>query len=201
MAVKFADSPARSKPTLLCSSNQCVLHHFRSDAAHSLRPCFYRRGTILLEQGQPVWGIYSICRGWIKIARRTVRGKVAGVDLRGPGELLGARELLADEPYSDIYAQAIDDMQAIWIDRTYILDLMSRSPQVLLAISRRSAQISGAVQRRLSHALHAGLEEKIAYLLNCLHQKQMFVQSWGGAALRTSVQNPSTRRGAGSQQL
>jgi CRP-like cAMP-binding protein len=146
----------------------------------------------LLEQGQPVLGCYSICRGWLKVARRTVRGKIAGVDLRGPGELIGARELLADEPHFDIYAQAIDDVQTIWLDRAYLLDLMSRFPEIARAVSRRVAQINGAVQRRLSHALHAGLEEKIAYLLSYLHQKQTFVQLWGGGAgLRTSVQEHS----------
>lgn len=180
MAIKFADSPTRSNPTHLCSNERCLLHRLRSDQSRTLRPISYRRGTILVEQGQPVWGIYSICYGWLKVARRTVRGKVAGVDLRGPGELIGGRELLASEPAFDVYAQAVSTVQTVWIDRAYLLDLMSRSPETALAVSQRVAHISGAVQRRLSHALHAGLEERIAYLISYLHQKQMFVQFWGG---------------------
>lgn len=195
MAVKFTDSIPRSKPTPFCSNSRCALHLFRSDAAHSLRPYFYRRGTILLEQGQPVWGIYSICSGWIKVARRTVRGKIAGIDLRGPGELIGARELLADEPVFDLYAQAVTETQVIWLDRSCLLDLMSRSPEILLAISRRATQIGGAVQRRLSHALHAGLEERIAYLLNYLHQKQTFVQFWGGDSANECAKSPHETTG------
>ncbi len=113
MAVKFAGSPARSKPTSLCSNERCLLHRLRSDEGQTPRSFSYRRGTILLEQGQPIWGIYLICSGWIKIARRTVRGKVAGVDLRGPGELLGAHELLADAPLFDLYAQAITETQVM----------------------------------------------------------------------------------------
>lgn len=189
MAIKFADSMLRSKPTFLCSNERCLLHHLRSDEGRTLRPISYRRGTILVEQGQPVWGIYSICYGWLKVARRTVRGKVAGVDLRGPGELIGGRELLASEPAFDVYAQAVSTVQTVWIDRAYLLDLMSRFPEIARAVSRQVAQINGTVQRRLSHALHAGLEEKIAYLLSYLYQKQTFVQFWGGgASCRTIMQ-------------
>ncbi len=192
MAIKFADSPKRTSPQPFCPNEHCLLHHFCKDDSPLLRPVTYRRGTILLEQGQPVSGCYLICHGWVKVARRTMRGKVAAVDLRGPGELLGARPLLAREPTFDSFAQAMSTVQVVWIERAYLLDLIRRLPQIALAVSQRISQTTGAVQRRLSHALHAGLEERIAYLLSYLHHKQTFVQSeGGGAGLRTFVQESS----------
>lgn len=184
MAIKFADTPQRARAQPLCPHERCILHHFK-DESPLVRPVSYRRGTILLEQGQPALGCYTICRGWVKVARRSVRGKVAGVDLRGPGELVGARALLAHESALDLFAQAVSTVQAVWIERAYLLDMMSRFPEIALAISQRIAQINGAVQRRLSHALHAGLEERLAYLLSYLHQKKTFVNLcvWGGGSL------------------
>lgn len=189
MAIKFADTPQRTRAQPFCPNERCVLHCFRESDSHSLRPVSYRRGTILLEQGQPALGCYAICNGWVKVARRTVRGKTAAVDLRGPGELIGAREILAREPILSTYAQAVSAVQAVWIERAYLVDVMSRFPEIALAISQRIAQINGAVQRRLSYALHAGLEERLAYLLSYLHQKQSFVKFvGGGGSLRTFAQ-------------
>lgn len=192
MAIKVADTPQRASAQPFCHHDRCVLHHFRKDDTHFLRPVSYRRGTILLEQGQPALGCYSICRGWVKVALRSVRGKVAGIDLRGPGELVGARELLANEPAFDLFAQAISKVQAVWIERAYLLDMIHRFPKIALALGQKIAQINGAVQRRLSYALHAGLEERLAYLLSYLHQKQTFVKFvGGGAGLRTFTQKLS----------
>jgi len=167
----------------LCPNEHCLLHHLRGDEQRLVRPIVYRRGAILIEQGHPALGCWSICSGWIKVARRSVRGKVASVDLRGPGELVGARALLAQESAFDCFAQAVSDVQAVWIDRAYLFDLMRRFPEIALAVALRVAQTSGTVQRRLSYALHAGLEEKLAYLLLYLHQKRTFAQFWGGGRL------------------
>lgn len=183
MAIKFADIPQRTRAQPFCPHEQCLLHHFCKGDSHFLRPVSYRRGTILIEQGQPALGCYSICRGWVKVARRSVRGKVAGIDLRGPSELIGARSLLAHEPAFDLFAQAVSTVQVVWIERAYLFDLMERFPKIAAAISQRVAQINGTVQQRLSHALHAGLEERIAYLLSYLHQKQTFVKFVGGGRL------------------
>lgn len=180
MAVKFTDSPQRARAQPFCTYDRCVLHHFCTDDARFLRPVSYRRGTILIEQGQPVLGCYSICRGWVKVARRSVRGKIAGIDLRGSGDLIGARALLAHEPVFDLFAQAVSTVQAVWLERAYLFDLMERLPKLALALSQRIAQTHTTVQQRLSHALHAGLEERLAYLLSYLHQKRSFVKFVGG---------------------
>lgn len=184
-----ATSPVRTHARPLCPNDRCLLHHLRGDEQRIVRSIVYRRGAILIEQGHPALGCWSICAGWIKVARRSVRGKVAGIDLRGPGELVGARALLAQESVFDFFAQAVSEVQALWIDRAYLFDLMRRFPEVALAVGQRVAQASGTVQRRLSYALHAGLEEKLAYLLLYLDQKRTFAQFWGGggAASRTFV--------------
>lgn len=180
----IATSPVRTHARPFCPNDRCLLHHLRGDEQRIVRPIVYRRGAILIEQGHPALGCWSICAGWIKVARRSVRGKVAGIDLRGPGELVGARALLAQESVFDFFAQAVSEVQALWIDRAYLFDLMRRFPEVALAVGQRVAQASGTVQRRLSYALHAGLEEKLAYLLLYLDQKRTFAQLWGGGQPR-----------------
>ncbi len=189
MAIKLTDSPARSHQTSCCPNKGCLLHWLPKELI-TPRLSIYRRGTILIEQGDPVLCCYSICSGFVIVTRRTVRGKVAGIDICGPGELLGARELLAQEPEFDTSAQTLSKTIAIRLDRVQLLELIRRRPEFLGEISRRVAQIAGAVQRRLSSALHASIEEKIAYLLSYLHEKQTFAQfGGGGGRLRTFVQS------------
>lgn len=149
---------------------------------------FYRSRSVLIEQGHPVSGCYSICNGWVKVAQRTLDGRIVGLDVRGPGDLIGAHELLTDEPLFDFYTQTLCETQIIWIQRAPLIDLLRRRTDLALKLSQHVAQIAGAIQRRFAHMLHAGLEGQIAYLLSYLHEKQAFVQTeGGGAGLRTIV--------------
>lgn len=141
----------------------------------------------MIEQGHPVSGCYSICNGWIKVAQRTLNGKIVGLDVRGPGDLIGLHELLTDEPLFDFYAQTLCETQIVWIQRASLIDLLHCRADLALEFSQRAAQIAGAIQRRFTHTLHASLEEQVAYLLSYLHEKQAFVQNEGGSGLRTIV--------------
>lgn len=173
------------QPRPICPNACCLIHEIRTNELPkgTLRPLFYRNRAVVIEQGHPVSGCYSICSGWVKVAQRTRDGKIAGLDVRGPGDLIGAHELLADEPLFDFYTQALCETQIVWIQRASLLDLLRRRPDFALKFSQQVAQTAGAVQRRFAHMLHAGLESQIAYLLNYLHEKRAFVQNEGGADL------------------
>jgi CRP-like cAMP-binding protein len=186
MAFKFTGSvekprthcSSRPQPTPICPNACCLLHQIQADEMPigALRPFSYPRRAILIEQGHPVLGVFVICHGWIKVAQRTLDGEIAGLDVCGPGELIGARELLADEPLFDLYAQTLCETQIIWVQRTSLLNLLHRRPDFALKVSQRVAQTAGAIQHRFVQMLYARLEGQIAYLLSYLHEKQAFVQ-------------------------
>ncbi len=169
---------SRPRPAPICPNARCLLHQIQTDEMPigALRPFSYPRRAILIEQGHPVLGAFVICHGWIKVAQRTLDGEIAGLDVRGPGELIGARELLADEPLFDFYAQTLCKTQIIWVQRTSLLDLLHRRPDFALKVSQRVAQAAGAIQHRFAQMLHARLEGQIAYLLSYLYEKKAFVQ-------------------------
>lgn len=72
MAITFTNSAERSRsacllltqPASICPNARCLLHEIRTTddlPKGALRSLFYQRHAILIEQGHPVSGCYSIC--------------------------------------------------------------------------------------------------------------------------------------------
>ncbi len=182
MAFKYSDAPPEPRPrrslrpkrSSVCPNKHCLLSRLLTDElpVGALRPLSYRRGSILIEEGQPVVGGYHICRGWVKMAQRTQHGEVVALELHGLGELVGTRELLANDPIFDFYGQALEETQVVWIHGSSLLNLLDRRPDLAREVIQQFAHTAGELQRRFTHMLHASLEEQIAYLLSYLHDKQ-----------------------------
>ncbi len=58
------------------------------------------------EQGVPYGGVYLVCRGLLKLARRTETGRLQVIALVGAGDVVGIEQLAGAEPY-DHYAQTL----------------------------------------------------------------------------------------------
>jgi Cyclic nucleotide-binding domain/PilZ domain len=81
------------------------------ELAHAARIQQLRAGQVLYQQdGEAAAGrsLYLVTTGAIALERRTPRGRVAGVDEIGPGELFGGLGLVADLPPNEIALAAAD---------------------------------------------------------------------------------------------
>lgn len=60
----------------------------------------YRRGAILLHQGESATSVIALTEGTVKVAQTAENGDTLTLTLRGPGEVLGEMGAILDRPRS-----------------------------------------------------------------------------------------------------
>lgn len=81
-----------------------------------------KKGTPIFEEGDNVNGIYCVKSGVSKLSKLSANGKDQIVKLIKPGELLGQRSMISDEP-ANLSAIALEDMEVCFIPKNEVLSL------------------------------------------------------------------------------
>ncbi|MGV9004564.1 Crp/Fnr family transcriptional regulator [Flavobacterium sp.] len=79
-----------------------------------------KKGDVIFGEGEVTNGIYCIKDGVCKLSKLSANGKDHIVKLLKPGELLGQRSMISDEP-ANLSAVALEDMEVCFIPKTEIL--------------------------------------------------------------------------------
>ena len=79
-----------------------------------------KKGEMIFEEGVAVNGIYCIKDGVCKLSKLSANGKDQIVKLVKPGELLGQRSMISDEP-ANLSAVALEDMEVCFIPKAEVL--------------------------------------------------------------------------------
>lgn len=79
-----------------------------------------KKGETIFEEGEVSNGIYCIKEGVCKLSKLSANGKDHIVKLMKPGELLGQRSMISEEP-TNLSAVALEDMEVCFIPKTEIL--------------------------------------------------------------------------------
>ncbi|MCW2119552.1 Crp/Fnr family transcriptional regulator [Flavobacterium sp. 7A] len=87
-----------------------------------------KKGDPLFAEGETVNGIYCIKEGVCKLSKLSANGKDQIVKLMKPGELIGQRSMISDEP-ANLSAVALEDMQVCFIPKTEILGFFDNNNQ------------------------------------------------------------------------
>ncbi len=129
-----------------------------------LRPIEYDKGEVIFQEGEPAFGLYIICEGRVKLAKRSSKGKRQILKLLGPGELLGEKTMFDQETYT-AYAKTLEPTKVYFIERTAFLDFLRRHPEVALKLIEKLARELKAFQNRLLETSYEGSMERLARLL------------------------------------
>lgn len=98
----------------------------------------YRRGQVIFYEGNPSLAIYCIHSGIVKLFKTGYSDEEFVIRLLGPGEIMGFRALLADEPFAAT-AQAVSDTQACIISREKFMDVLNSSKELSSKIMTKLA--------------------------------------------------------------
>ncbi|MFH1144900.1 MAG: Crp/Fnr family transcriptional regulator [Candidatus Eisenbacteria bacterium] len=127
------------------SGRFCELAEERKSLFRSPRTIVrYAPGQAIFQQGQPPFAIYCLVSGAAKVYKSAEGGRRVLIRVLGPGEMLGYRAVLADEPYAAT-AEAIKPTTACVITRENLFELLRCSPDLgrrLLAKVARELRIS-----------------------------------------------------------
>lgn len=118
--------------------DHCIVREFSSlkalnkDELLKLAECrtsyVIKKGDSIFEEGDSVNGIYCISVGVCKLSKLSPNGKDQIVRLVKPGELLGQRSMISDEP-ANLSAVALEDMQVCFIPKSEVLNMFDTNNQ------------------------------------------------------------------------
>lgn len=87
-----------------------------------------KKGENIFEEGESVNGIYCVKNGVCKLSKLSANGKDQIVKLVKPGELLGQRSMISDEP-ANLSAVALEDMEICFIPKSEVLNMFDKNNQ------------------------------------------------------------------------
>ncbi|MCG9793487.1 Crp/Fnr family transcriptional regulator [Flavobacterium algicola] len=126
-----------------------------------------KKGQLLFEEGEAVNGIYCIKAGVCKLSKLSANGKDQIVKLMKPGELLGQRSMISDEP-ANLSAVALEDMEVCFIPKTEILGFFDNNNKFSMNVMKSiCGDLKDADDHTVSMAqksVKARLAETLLYL-------------------------------------
>ena len=124
---------------------QCIVRQFSSlkalnkDELLRMAECktsyTIKKGEPIFEEGDVTNGIYCIKDGVCKLSKLSDNGKDQIVKLVKPGELLGQRSMISDEP-ANLSAVALEDMEVCFIPRSEVMQFFTQNNQFSMNVMR-----------------------------------------------------------------
>jgi CRP-like cAMP-binding protein len=90
-----------------------------------------KKGEPIFQEGEITKGVFCIKEGVCKLSKLSANGKDQIVKLVKPGELLGQRSMIIDEP-ANLSAIALEDMEVCFIPRTDVMGFFNNNNQFSL---------------------------------------------------------------------
>lgn len=93
------------------------------------KKCFiFKKGQILFHEGSLLSGLYCISSGKVKLFQAGSNGKDHISNILGEGSLLGFKEIICDEKYHLLSAEALEDLTACVIPQKTFIDVLEHDP-------------------------------------------------------------------------
>jgi len=124
---------------------QCIVRQFSSLKALNkeellkMAECktsyIIKKGEPIFEEGDTTNGIFCIKDGVCKLTKLSANGKDQIVKLVKPGELLGQRSLISEEP-TNLSAVALEDMEVCFIPKKEIMEFFNENNQFSMNVMK-----------------------------------------------------------------
>ncbi len=156
---------------------QCIVRQFSSlkalnkDELIRMAECktsyTIKKGEPIFEEGEVTNGIYCIKDGVCKLSKLSDNGKDQIVKLVKPGELLGQRSMISDEP-ANLSAVALEDMEVCFIPRSEVMQFFTQNNQFSMNVMKTICEdLKGADDHMVNMAqktVRQRLAETLIYL-------------------------------------
>lgn len=145
---------------LICSLSGRIRNRVEQDRATHV----FRRGQGIFFAGSPAQALYVVRSGRVKVFRTWRDGEEQVLRLLGPGELLGYRPLLANEPYV-ASAEAVEDSTLCIIPAATVRELLRDAPELALELLAKLARELRLSENLMMDIIHRPVRQRAAHLL------------------------------------
>ena len=127
-------------------------------------PHIYEPGDVIFYEGTPALAVYCVRNGAIKLFRRMKHGDEVVIGVRGAGDLVGLRAVLAGVPHW-VSATTIERSAVCAIPAQDFVDVVSENMTTALQVMKRLASESRLVETQLVERGHDRVGKRTARFL------------------------------------
>lgn len=130
---------------IMSKCEQCIVREFSSLKALNKEELIkmsnckssyvIKKGESIFKEGESVNGIFCVKEGVCKLSKLSPNGKDHIVKLVKPGELLGQRSMISDEP-TNLSATALEDMEVCFIPKKEVLGFFNQNNQFSMNVMK-----------------------------------------------------------------
>jgi CRP/FNR family transcriptional regulator len=124
----------------------------------------YRKGQHIFHEHTVPLGIHWIETGVVKLVRTNNDGKEQILRFAKPGDFLGYRALIADEPFVAT-AICIEETLACFVPRNIFLQLLDENPLISKDLLKSLSHDLGVVEERVQSLAQKSVRERLAETL------------------------------------
>lgn len=136
----------------------------RQELASLMRPIHVEAGELIFHEGLPAFGLYIVCEGKVKVAKRVKAGHSQILKLLGPGQILGEKTVFDRETYT-CYAKALEPSRLMFIAREDFLAFIKKYPDVALRLIEKLSRELKAFGDKLVEITARSAKERMARVL------------------------------------
>ena len=129
----------------------------------------FKKGEVVFTEGSNLNGIYCIKSGSGKLSKLSSNGKDQIVRFVKEGELLGYRSVIGDTA-AGLTVTAIDDMQACFISKDEIFEMLKANPNFSLDIFRTASNDLNEANSSLTDMAQKSVRERLASTILFLNE-------------------------------
>lgn len=129
---------------------------------------FHAPGSIILRQGDPSRAIFVVRSGLVRVVHLTPGGKGVGVQVLGPGTVLGLTEVVTGDAYLTT-VEAVEDCELESVARRHFVPFLLNHSEVALGLLIRVSQDLARLQAGVFEAAGGGrLSDRLLRQLQAL---------------------------------
>ncbi len=125
---------------------------------------FYKKGQTVNIQGNPVFGVYCLKSGKLKISNTNDEGKEMIIRIAKKGEMVGFRSLFSNE-IMNATITAIEDSEVCFFSKDEIKRITKAHPEFTLRLVNQLSKQLGEAEEKISSIAHDPVVKRYANLL------------------------------------
>lgn len=142
----------------------------RLDTFTTFKKMHYPKGSNIFVMGSPVFGLYLLNAGKIKLSRIENDGKEIIIKIIGDSGIFGHRCFFSREDYA-LTATVIEDAQVTFIEKPALYTLLDQEPELSRLFLQFLSQEIEAADQRVSCIIRKKANERMAdFLLSLIDQ-------------------------------
>jgi CRP/FNR family transcriptional regulator len=130
----------------------------------------FQKGQVIFFEGNHPLGVFCISSGRVKLYKTDPEGKELMLRIARPGEYLGYRALVSEQPYSAT-AEALEPTRVCFFNRKDFFELTQANAQMNRELTRSLCIDLGLAYERMMTLTHKTVRERLAEVLLALWEK------------------------------